>query len=291
MSLVATFEPLLRALFPDAVATGASAWSVALRNGHRHDVRVECGAGGRVGLSTPLPLDAYTPNHLAQLNPGLPRGSRIVCANGAPRLIAELAPGAALPSALTRGLDHFQRSLDILSGVSAAGPEDAAPTLAVGSSEWEDDWDAEVEPNGEASVKLPHRSLALTARVSPQGCCVGLFGPVAAAPAVRDAVAELLLRVSSQVNFVRVCASLDGAMLWSARLDVPSGLCSTGEALAALALVCRQSAAEVRALGDEQLAGRYRAFSSIWPVPSGQFPLAALSGLPLGGPLSTKGSK
>jgi hypothetical protein len=252
-------------LFPEAQCLGSTAWSVALQNGHHHQTRVVF-RDGLVILTAPLEGARRSARQLAQINPSLPSGCRILCSVNGVWLATELAKDRVLPSALTRAVHLFQQGLDVVCGAVGTVSADNKPR-----PEWltegldaNSDWQLTEAPDGTMTARLPHKKGSLPLTVSVTGTVVQVLGSGNHPSSVREAVAEVLLRATAKVRFVRACAEESSDGRWTAWLDVPPLICSIDDALTALALVCRDCGAEAGALGDPALASLYCEISSVW---------------------------
>ena len=255
----------VRALFPEARCLGSTAWSLPLQNGHRHQTSVVLRDSIFV-LTTPLQNILLSASQLAQINAYLPAACRTVCSLKGISLVAEVVCGRSSEAEIRRAVGWFEQGLDLIYGASVLNPDaDGSHHLVVRhAEEASSDWQLTEGPNGIMVGKLPHKKGSLPVTVSASTGSVQILDLADHPVAVREAVAEVLLRSSSRVKFVRVCAteSVDGK--WAIWMEVPLNNCSTDEALAALALMCRDCGAEVGALTDRAVAGLYCRISSIW---------------------------
>jgi len=253
----------VRTLFPGAQCLGSAAWSVALQNGHHHQTRLVL-RDGLVILTAPLDEIHRSASQLAQINPFLPSGCRMLCSVNGAWLATEMAKEGDVPSALSRAVQLFQHGLDILCGAVGTVSADNKPRPESLTDGLDANWQLTEGPDGTMTAILPHKKGSFPVAVSATGSTVQVLGPGDYPPAVREAVAEVLLRATAKVRFVRACAEEASDGRWTAWLDVPPLICSIDDALTALVLVCRDCGAEAGALGDPALASLYCEISSVW---------------------------
>jgi hypothetical protein len=188
----------------------------------------------------------------------------MLCSVNGAWLATEMAKEGDVPSALSRAVQLFQHGLDILCGAVGTVSADNKPRPESLTDGLDANWQLTEGPDGTMTAILPHKKGSFPVAVSATGSTVQVLGPGDYPPAVREAVAEVLLRATAKVRFVRACAEEASDGRWTAWLDVPPLICSIDDALTALVLVCRDCGAEAGALGDPALASLYCEISSVW---------------------------
>jgi hypothetical protein len=180
-------------------------------------------------------------------------------------LATEMAKDSVLSSAFTHAVNLFQQGLDVVCGSVGTVSADKKPRLECLTEglDANSDWQLTQGPDGTMTARLSHKKGSFPVTVSATGSSVQVLGSGDHPPAVREAVAEVLLRATAKVRFVRACAEESSDGRWAAWLDVPL-ICDIDDALTALALVCRDCGAEAGALGDPALASLYCKISSVW---------------------------
>jgi hypothetical protein len=252
----------MKKLFPGATPRGRASWSVALQNGRSHLSRVSLEDDVVILTTGPLGIHG-SPQSVVAMNATLPAASRIVCATDGLQLRAEwaLPPDAMISKVWEAVLCDFQAGLDILGGASIPQPV-TLPTYAFEREDPAPHWN--VRPNGDGtwSVPLPHEKAALHASASL--VTARILAQFEYPEEVRAAVAELLLRGTSYLRFVKACATPDSATQWSAWIQASPAVCGTDKALTGVALAYGECASAARALSEVRLARRFREVGSTW---------------------------
>jgi hypothetical protein len=263
MSFLDAADPVVRNLLAGARTLDTAAWTVALQNGRRHFAQIAI-HDGVLTLGTCPRQEDQSPSHLTEINCGLPAGCRVVWLPEGVRLAAEMASADSVQPALAPTLRSFQQALEVLCGAPGVSHHEGSEETAVmaGIAEAASDWQLAERPDGTKLARLPQKKGYLKATVSDSGIIVPILTADEYPQAVRDAVAEVLLRAASKVRFVRACGQADSGGKWTARLEVPAAVCTADDALTALALVCRDCGAEALALANPELAAVYCDFSS-----------------------------
>ena len=254
----------MRKAFPDATRIGPASWSFVYQNGRAHSSRAWLEGSTFVLTSRPLSLRG-SPQSVGARNVTLPAASRIALTRDGLELRTEVVlwPDAETSSVCEGTLDEFRMALDVLGGKSAAAA-DIPPTSCVPfEQEPPPHWNARANEDGSWSISLPHEKAALHA--SATLVVAKLLDQRESPEEVRAAVAEFLLRSTSEIRFVKACATSDGDADWTAWIQASPATCGgMDEALTATAFAYRECAAEVRALSEVRLARRYQEVASIW---------------------------
>ena len=250
-------------LFPAATPLGRASWSITLQNGRSHLTRVFLEDDNVVLTTGPIAMHG-SPQSVVAMNASLPAASRIVCAADGLQLRTEwaLGPDETVNKLWEAALNDFQVGLDVIGGASI--PQFVTlPTCTFETQGPQQHWNARAIGDGTWRVPLPHEQTALRASAS---FVTAEMIPEHEYPAeVRAAVAELLLRGTSHVRFVKACAKADSAEKWAAWIQAPVAVCGMEEALTSVALSYRECAPAIRALSEVQPARRFREVSSAWP--------------------------
>lgn len=254
--------------FPQATAQGRACWSVAMQNGRSHNSRVSLEDDILVLTTGPLAING-SPQSVMAMNPSLGAASRIVCATDGLQFRTEWAVSAdgmlrreAMISQIWEAsLCDFQRGLDVLSGAPIPQPV-AFPTQSREEQEPAPHWNARAEGEGAWMVPLPHEKVSL--RASALLVKVDAITQGEWPDEVRSAISEYLLRATSQLRFVKACATSDSNAQWSAWIEASPVACGMEEALICVALAYREFGAAVRALSEVRLAQRFHEIGSVW---------------------------
>lgn len=248
--------------FPNAVCSGQNCWSTALENGCSHQCRISIENGVLVLTTGPIHIIG-SPQNVAAMNASLPCASRIVCTTRGLQLRTECALQNDSPLSTIWGaaILDFQAALDVAGGVLMPqtiqtlkyGPEIDAPAPY---------WNARENEDGSLSVPIIDRHALM--RASAQTVTAEMTGRREYPYEVRSALAEYLLRATSQLRFVKACAAPDSISEWSAWLEASPQKCGMDEALAAVIAACRDCAPAVKALTELPLASRFHEIASIW---------------------------
>ena len=255
-------ESQVQKLFPGATQHGRACWSAALQNGRSHWSRVYFEDDTAVLTTGPLDIPG-SPQRILAWNAVLPAASRIVCNEDGLQLRTEwvLSPDATAGDIWETARRDFQAGLDLLGGESVPPPAEL-PAGNFESQEPAPRWNARANGDGTWSVPLPHAQAALQA--SAALVKAETIAGDEHADEVRAAVAEVLLRGTSYLRFVKACATPDGEGRWAAWIQASPAVCGMDAALAAVALAHRECAAAARALSEVRLALRFREVCSAW---------------------------
>jgi hypothetical protein len=259
------FASHVKRLFDNVAAVSRSSWSVALQNGRSHSSRVSIENDVLVLTTDPLYLDV-SPERVLAINASLPASTRIVCRLDGLRIQTELALSGhdanGIDGKICEAAVHdFRCSLDVLGGASFR--DTAAQSMcAIDIQDPAPDWNA--RENGDGSWTVPLAETHAVLLVSASLAKVGAVAPGEYPQEVRCAVAEYLLRVTSQIRFVKACATEDSDTNWTAWLQAAPCVCGIDDAIAAVALAYRETARELRVLTELRIAQRFREIGSIW---------------------------
>jgi hypothetical protein len=253
----------IRKAFPDATTSGPACWSFIYQNGRAHSSRGWLEGNTFVLTSTQLSL-GDSPQRVLAKNVTLPAATRIVLTrDGGLELRTEVVlwPDAEI-SVCEGTLDEFRIALDIL-GCKATSAAEIPPRSVSFEQEPAPNWSARKNEDGTWTISLPHEKAALHA--SPILVVAKLLDQRESPEEVRAAVAEFLLRSTSEIRFAKACARSDADADWAAWIQASPATCGgMDEALTATTFAYRECAAEVRALSEVRLARRYQEVASIW---------------------------
>jgi len=255
----------MRKAFPDATRIGPASWSFVYQNGRAHSSRAWLEGSTFVLTSSPLSLRG-SPQSMVAKNVTLPAASRITLTRDGLELRTEVVlwPDAETSSVCEGTLDEFRMALDVLGGKSAPAAEIPPTSCVPFEQEPAPHWNAHKNEDGTWTISLPHgRAAALHA--SPTLVVAKLLDQRESPQEVRAAVAEFLLRSTSEIRFVKACATSDRDTDWAAWIQASPATCGgMDEALTATAFAYGECAAEVRALSEVRLARRHQEVASIW---------------------------
>ena len=256
------FAPELKRLFPQATPRARPSWSIPLQNGRSHMCRASIGNDVLILTTGLLGISAF-PQTIMAMNTSLPASSRIVCTVDGLRLRTEraLQGDATFSRVCEAAMLEFQFSLDVFGGASTPIPASRS-IFALETEDPAPHWNARENGDGTWSVPLiEHRAVLMASPLF-----VKAYGiPQDGYPEdVRSALAEYLLRVTSQVLFVKACATPDSDTNWTGWLQASPCVCGMDEALTSVFVAHRESASAARALSEVRIAQRFREIGSIW---------------------------
>jgi hypothetical protein len=234
-----------------------------MQNGRAHQSQVSIDDNLLVVTTGPLAING-SPQSLAAINASVPAATRIVCASGGLELRTEcvLRADIGISQIWQSLLGDCQHGLDILGGESVPQPTAIATPHNFDEEEPALHWNARAEGDGNWIVPLAHEKALLHASASIVR--TEIIAQQEWPDQVRFAVSEYLLRATSQLRFVKACATPHSSSQWSAWIQASPAACGMEEALTCVALACRECGAAVRALSELRIAQLFREISSIW---------------------------
>jgi len=270
-------------------ADGTAAWTTLLRNGAAQPVAARVGDGWlRVEAALGAKKLPSWPE-LLERSGALPRAVRPALARDgtgalAARLVADFAIDegddwaevlAGTLAGIRSAAEVLQRAAGAEVAEGGAGPASAAALGRLEGSLREGGWNVAERTEHEIAVALGAEGANTTVRGTLLGTALRLFAPLAPTvptgeARVAAALALFLLRLSHAARSVRPLALRSHGKAgigvgWEAWLPADTGSPGLERALAALTVVCRHSAREVKALSDPHLSDRYVSQSGARP--------------------------